>query len=341
MLFLLLAARLARYNPNYEDIASKFFEHFILISDAMTFPGPDNQGLTLWDEKDGFYYDAVQLGPTPEAGYNQIRVRSLVGLIPLFSVLTIEPDALDRFPSFAKRFQWFVENRPSLSQRNMANMRVPGQGDKRLLALVSRERLERILRRMLDETEFLSEYGIRSLSKYHLEHPWEIWIDGQQFGVQYWPGESKSSMFGGNSNWRGPIWIATNFLLIESLFKFYSYYGSSFTMELPTGSGNHLDLAEIGSELERRLIALFDLDKRGRRPLNGGNELLDFNPYFRGLVAVPEYFDGDTGRGLGASHQTGWTGLVAYSILDRALGLHLPPTSPESGEERPASPPPY
>lgn len=342
-----IALELARSNPNYEDIASKFFEHFILISDALTYPGPDNKGLTLWDEDEGFYYDAIQLGSTPAAGYKRVNVRSLVGLVPLFSVLTIEPSALEQFPSFAKRFSWFVENRPELSERNMANMRIAGQGDKRLLALVSRERLERILRRMLDETEFLSEHGIRSLSKYHLEHPWQVWIDGQPFGVEYWPAESKSGMFGGNSNWRGPIWVAMNFLIIESLFKFHAYYGSSFTIELPTGSGKWLNLAEAALELERRLTSLFERDAMGRRPLNGGSEKLDFDPHFRHLFAVNEYFDGDTGRGLGASHQTGWTGLVAYSILNRSLGLTLPkqqtqdPEAPPGTQKRPASPPPF
>lgn len=202
---------MAKHNPTYEDIASKFFEHFIFISDAMTFKDSDagDEGVSLWSEEDGFYYDAISWGN----GKSQvIPVKSLVGLLPLYATLTLEPAVLKRFPSFAKRMQWFLENRPEMAQRNIANMKAPGKGERRLLSMVSRERLELILRRMLDETEFLSPFGVRSVSKYHKDHPFSVNVGGEDFSVGYWPGDSQSPMFGGNSNWRGPVWLAVNFL---------------------------------------------------------------------------------------------------------------------------------
>ncbi len=324
-----MALELAKHNPTYEDIASKFFEHFIYISDAMTYHDHDEEGISLWSEDDGFYYDAIQWGP----GNSQvIPVKSLVGLIPLYATLTIEPSALKRFPSFAKRMQWFLDNRPDMAERNIANMSVAGRGDRRLLAMVSRERLERILRRMLDETEFLSEHGVRSMSKYHKENPFKVNVGGEDFGVGYWPGDSQSPMFGGNSNWRGPVWYAVNFLLIESLQRFYQYYGEDFKIECPTGSGDFMHLGHVAEELQHRLISIFARDDQGRRPTNGGVPMLDYDPHFRELVHFYEFFHGDTGKGLGASHQTGWTGLVAYSIMSAGQTFKLPrtPRTPRS-----------
>ncbi|SPO38687.1 related to glucosidase I [Pseudozyma flocculosa] len=325
-----MALELAKHNPTYEDIASKFFEHFIFISDAMTYKNAgDDEGLSLWSDKDGFYYDAIEWGP----GNSQvIPVKSLVGLIPLYATLTIEPSALKRFPSFAKRMQWFLDNRPEMAERNIANMKVAGRADRRLLSMVSRERLELILKRMLDETEFLSEYGVRSLSKDHQKNPFHVNVGGEDFGVGYWPGDSHSPMFGGNSNWRGPIWIAVNFLLIESLQRFYQYYGESFKIECPTGSGDFMHLGHVAEELSHRLLRIFTRDESGRRATNGGVPMLDYEPEFRDLVHFYEFFHGDTGKGLGASHQCGWTGLIAYTIFSTgaSYGLAHTPRTPKS-----------
>lgn len=226
-----MALELAKHNPTYEDIASKFFEHFLFISDAMTFEGPLDASLSLWNEEDGFYYDAISWG----SGHSQqIPVHSLVGLIPLYATLTLEPAAIKRFPGFKKRMDWFLENRAELSSRNIANMKVPGKADRRLLSLVDKDRLVRILERMLDETEFLSEYGIRSLSLYHEKNPWEMDVNGEKFGVGYWPGDSKSGMFGGNSNWRGPIWLAVNFLVRPSSAPPTSLSSTADTLSAPS-----------------------------------------------------------------------------------------------------------
>ncbi|GAC74854.1 glucosidase I [Moesziomyces antarcticus T-34] len=325
-----MALELAKHNPTYEDIASKFFEHFIFISDAMSFhQADDEEGISLWSDKDGFYYDAIQWGP----GHSQvIPVKSLVGLIPLYATLTIEPSALKRFPSFAKRMQWFLDNRPEMADRNIANMQVGGRGDRRLLSMVSRERLELILKRMLDENEFLSPHGVRSLSKDHQKNPFHVNVGGEEFGVGYWPGDSHSPMFGGNSNWRGPIWICVNFLLIESLQRFYQYYGDSFKVECPTGSGDYMHLGHVAEELSHRLLGIFLRDDQGRRANNGGIPMLDYAPEFRDLVHFYEFFHGDTGKGLGASHQCGWTGLIAYTIYSTgaSYGLAQTPRTPKS-----------
>ncbi|KAE8267690.1 hypothetical protein A4X09_0g4656 [Tilletia walkeri] len=325
-----MALELAKHNPTYEDIASKFFEHFIFISDAMTYrEGGDDEGLSLWSEEDGFYYDAIQWGPN---NLQLIPVKSLVGLIPLYATLTLEPSVLKRFPSFAKRMHWFMEHRSEMSDRNIANMKVKGKGDRSLLAMVSRERLEKILKRMLDETEFLSTYGIRSLSKFHKDNPFSVNVKGEDFSVSYWPGDSHSPMFGGNSNWRGPIWLAVNFLLVESLQRFYQFYGEDFKIECPTGSGDFMHLGHVAEELQHRLINLFSRDEQGRRPCNGGIPMADFDPHFRDLVQFHEFFNGDSGKGLGASHQCGWTGVIAYSIMSAGMTYRLPrtPRTPRS-----------
>ncbi|KAF8335748.1 Six-hairpin glycosidase-like protein [Cantharellus anzutake] len=308
-----IALELAKEDKTYEDIASKFFEHFISISDAMAYDGEDHDS-SLWNDDEEFYFDAIQWHEgTPQ----QIPVRSLVGLIPLYATLTLEPSVMERFPNFKERLERFVNIRPEVSQRNMHGTNSVGSGERILLALAGRERLQKILQRMLDTTEFLSDHGIRSLSKYHEKNPFSMQVNGEKFEVHYWPGDSKSGMFGGNSNWRGPIWLATNFLLIESLQRFHQYYGDTFQIECPTGSGNLMDLSSVAKEIRRRIISIF-AHEGGCRPTNGGHEKLDKDHHFRDLVLFHEFFHGDTGRGLGASHQTGWTGLVAYHIMQSA-----------------------
>ncbi|KDQ21556.1 hypothetical protein BOTBODRAFT_25994 [Botryobasidium botryosum FD-172 SS1] len=324
-----MALELSKTNPTYEDIASKFFEHFIFIADAMTFKGTGDNEASLWNEEDGFYYDAIQW----DSGYTmQLPVRSLVGLIPLYATLTLEPDVVNRLPGFKKRMDWFIHHRSEMAQRNMANMKAAGKGNRILLALASKERLVRILERMLDESEFLSDHGIRSMSLYHKDHPYGMDVHGQHFGVEYWPGDSKSGMFGGNSNWRGPIWLAVNFLLIESLQRFYQYYGDELQVECPTGSGDYMNLANVAEEIQHRIIHIFGKDMEGRRATNGGSKKLDRDPFFRDYVLFHEFFHGNDGRGLGASHQTGWTGLVAFSILQSGMSCRLPrtPRTPRS-----------
>ncbi|KAH6914472.1 cytoplasmic protein [Coprinopsis sp. MPI-PUGE-AT-0042] len=317
-----IALELAKHNPTYEDIASKFFEHFIFIADAMTYREGDHE-VSLWNEQDGMYYDAIEFGP----GHSmQLPVRSLVGLIPLYATLVLEPSIINRFPGFKKRMEWFIDNRPEVAGRNMANMKAGGKEQRRLLALASKERLISILEKMLDEDEFLSEHGIRSLSKRHEKHPWGMDVHGQRYEVGYWPGDSKSGMFGGNSNWRGPIWLATNFLLIESLQRFYQYYGDDLQVECPTGSGYYMNLASVAEEVQHRIIHIFGRDTDGRRATNGCNDKLDYDPNFRDYVWFYEFFNGDTGSGLGASHQTGWSGLVAYHILQSGVTCRLPKT---------------
>ncbi|ESK97413.1 glycoside hydrolase family 63 protein [Moniliophthora roreri MCA 2997] len=317
-----IALELAKHNHVYEDIASKFFEHFLFIADAMTYKEGDSE-ISLWNEQDGMYYDAIQFGP---GNSMQLPVRSLVGLIPLYATLVLEPTVLKRLPGFKKRMEWFIENRPEVSSRNMANMKTGGKEERRLLALASKERLVRILEKMLDEDEFFSEHGIRSLSKLHKDHPWGMDVHGQRYEVSYWPGDSHSGMFGGNSNWRGPIWLATNFLLIESLQRFYQYYGDDLQVECPTGSGDYMNLVAVAEEIQHRIIHIFGRDMHGKRAMNGGNPKLDHDPHFRDYVWFYEFFHADDGRGLGASHQTGWSGLVAYHILQSGATCRLPKT---------------
>lgn len=316
-----MSLELAKHNHNYEAMASKFFEHFIWLSESIN-PSPDSEDISCWDEEDGFYYDTLQHGP---GDAQIIKVRSLVGLMSLFPVLAIEPWVFKRFPSFAARFDWFVNNRPALAARTV--MSTGGKRERRLLSVVSKERLEKILRRMLDETEFLSSYGVRSLSKFHQTEPFKAF--GDEYSVEYWPGDSRSPMFGGNSNWRGPIWVAPNLLLIESLQRFYQYYGpEDFKVECPSGSGDFMDLAQVAEELQHRIISMFTRDARGVRACNGGVAMLDHDPNFRDLVHFHEFFHADTGAGLGASHQCGWTGCVAAMILQSGLtyGVRTPRT---------------
>jgi Glycosyl hydrolase family 63 C-terminal domain len=302
---LAIAMELASEDPTYEDVASKFWEHFIYIAYAMTNLGSD--GYELWNDEDGFFYDVLHL---PDGTRRPLKVRSMVGLIPLFAVETLEPEVLAKLPGFSKRLEWFIEHRPDLTA-NVACMRTPGRGARRLLAVVDATRLERVLRIMLDEAEFLSPYGIRALSRRHRDEPYRLVVGGVEHRVDYEPAESSSGLFGGNSNWRGPIWFPVNYLLIESLQKFHHYLGDSFTVEFPTGSGRRLTLADVAAELSRRLSSIFLVDDDGRRPVFGGAERFQRDPAWSGYIPFHEYFNGDTGSGVGASHQTGWTGLVA------------------------------
>jgi len=307
-----ISLELAKHRRIYEDIASKFFEHFLHISDAMRYrAGGDEK--SLWNEEDGFYYDAITWG---SPWTKQLPVRSLVGLIPLYATLTLEPEVIAQFPTFKKRMEWFIENKPDVAERNIANLKRRGKGDRMLLSLVSEDRLKKILKRMLDEKEFLADHGIRSLSRYHKDHPYSMDVNGQKFEVAYVPGDSDSGLFGGNSNWRGPIWIAVNFLLVESLQRFYMFYGSELKVECPTGSGDEMHLGHVAEEIQHRLQHLFVRNDLGKRAINDGNETLDYDPNWKDYLWFYEFFDGDSGRGLGASHQCGWTGLVAKMIHD-------------------------
>jgi hypothetical protein len=308
-----IALELAEEDSSYEDVASKFWEHFLYIARAMNHLRADGEGaegeggITLWDEEDGFFYDVLHC---PDTGAFPMRVRSMVGLIPLFAVETLEPETLDRLPGFKRRMEWFIANRPDLTG-NVASMCALGRGERRLLSVVHQAQLKRVLRVMLDEGEFFSPYGVRAVSRYHLDNPYVLHLNGSEHRVDYEPGESSTGLFGGNSNWRGPVWFPVNFLLIESLQKFHHYLGDHFKVECPAGSGQMMSLWEVAAELSRRLTHIFLRDGDGRRPVHGGAEKFQTDPHWRDLILFYEYFHGDTGAGVGASHQTGWTGLVA------------------------------
>ncbi len=301
---LAIALELAKQDPAYEDVASKFFEHFVYIAHATRELGDD--AINLWDADDGFYYDVLH---SDGAAY-PMKVRSMVGLVPLFAVETLEPEIVDRLPGFKRRMQWFIDNHPEFREHvEMATK--PGDGTRRLLAIVVREQLPRVLRFMLDEAEFLSPHGVRALSRYHRDHPYVLRLDGMEHRVDYEPGESSSGLFGGNSNWRGPVWFPMNYLLIESLQKFHHFYGDTLKVPFPTGSTATLSLWQVATELSRRLTRIFLRGPDGRRPVYGGTEKFQRDPHWRDLVLFYEYFHGDNGAGIGASHQTGWTGIVA------------------------------
>ncbi len=307
-----IALILSEHNPNYQNIATKFFEHFLYIAEAMT--NMAEEGLGLWDDDDKFYYDLLSL---PDGTHKPLKLRSIVGLIPLFAVETLEPCYMEKVPEFAERMHWFLENKPRLAEL-VSRWEEPGRGHRHLLSLLRGHRMKRLLSRMLDETEFLSDYGIRGLSKVYQENPYIFSISyrgrHREIPVQYQPGESDSDMFGGNSNWRGPIWFPINFLIIESLQQFHHYYGDDFKVECPTGSGQFLTIKEIADELARRLVKIFLPDDNDQRPVYHGIPQLRDDPNFKNHILFYEYFHGDNGRGIGASHQTGWTGLVAKLI---------------------------
>jgi hypothetical protein len=307
---LAIALELARMNPAYEDVATKFFEHFIYIAAAINHLHGQEMG--LWDLEDHFFYDVLR---TPDDRRILLKICSFVGLIPLFAVETLEPDLLEKLPRFRRRMDWFIKYRPHLLE-NIASLAEPGEGGRRLLAIVDRAKLKSVLPRMLDQSQFLSDYGLRTLSKQHDHRPYSFHVNGQTYTISYEPAESRTGLFGGNSNWRGPIWLPVNFLMIESLQKYHHYYGDSFKTELPRYSNNEVSLAEVAADLSRRLIRIFLRDETngGRRPVFGNNDYFQTDPYWRDCILFYEYFHGDNGAGLGASHQTGWTALVAKLI---------------------------
>jgi hypothetical protein len=300
-----IALELARGNPVYEDIATKFFEHFLHIAQAMSTMGESRAG--LWDDEDGFFCDVLSL---PGGREVPLKVRSMVGLIPLFAVEVLEPELLEQLPEFKRRLEWFLSYKPELAAL-VSRWGDPGMGERRLLSLLRGHRMKRILRRLLDETEFLSDYGVRAISRHHRDHPYVFDAPGGALTVSYQPAESESGLFGGNSNWRGPVWFPVNYLLVESLRRFHSYYGDDFLIECPVGSGRMVSIADAAQEISRRLTRIFLKDAEGRRPVLGAHPAIQNDPHFRDHVLFHEYFDGDNGRGVGASHQTGWTGLVA------------------------------
>jgi hypothetical protein len=305
-----MALELASEDPAYEDVASKFFEHFIAIADAMNHLG----GSGLWSEDDGFYYDQLHL----DGQYIPLRVRSLVGALPLIAVEVLDERKFGHLEGFNRRMRWFLENRPDVT-RSIACMR-PRQADggaHRLLSIPTRDRLQRVLRYLLDETEFLSPHGIRSVSRVHAEHPYQFDVMGEPYRVDYVPAEGNTGLFGGNSNWRGPIWFPINFLLLESLERYHYFYGDELRVECPMGSGRMLNLQEVALELEARLASLVLRDDHGRRPCHGAESRYATDPHWKDLVLFYEYFHGDNGRGVGASHQTGWTALVVRCIEDQ------------------------
>jgi hypothetical protein len=327
---LAIAIELAKVESIYEDVASKFFEHFLIIADAMNSQREDEFG--LWDPGDEFYYDQLYL-----AGGERIplKVRSVVGIVPIFAAETFGPATLgstEQLPRFNKRVDWFLANRPELTE-NVARLDVGGMNERRLLAICSPDRLRRILRRVFDENEFLSPHGIRMLSRFHLDHPFVLKLGGEEFRCDYEPAESTSGLFGGNSNWRGPVWFPLNFLLIEALQRFHFYLGDDYTIEYPTGSGRMLTLWQITLDLSQRLVGLFRRDATGRRPFNGESTLFQTDPHWRDQILFHEYFNGDTGEGLGASHQTGWTGLVA-KLIDQLAAFENPATPSEGRSEK-------
>jgi hypothetical protein len=306
-----IAVELAYHDHAYEDMALKFFEHFLYIAEAMTNMG--GEGVGLWDEQDEFYYDVLSLS---DGAHVTLRVRSVVGLIPLFAVQVAETQQFDALPEFSRRARWFIENRPDLAAL-VSRWEEPGVGQRLLLSLLRGHRTKCLLRRMLDESEFLSEYGVRALSKVHKCDPFVFEQGTERFEISYVPGESDSPMFGGNSNWRGPIWLPMNFLIVEALYEFHRYYGDEFKVECPAASGQYLSLREVADELRGRLTRLFLRGPDGRRPALGETRLQQEDPHFRDYLMFHEYFHGETGRGIGAAHQTGWTGLIALLLQPR------------------------
>ena len=317
-----IAIELSAFDPTYQDVATKFAEHYIYIAHALTTMG--DQNTDLWDDDDGFFYDALLL---PDGSQMRLKVRSIVGLIPLLAVEAFDTEVLMRVPDFHRRISWFLEHRPHLSNgvahltqqmgMNMGGQDNMGSGEDRVLfSIVSPQRLRRVLEKMLDENEFLSGHGVRALSKFHKNNPYVLHVKGREYRVDYAPAESESGLFGGNSNWRGPVWFPINFLLAEALVKYGKVFGPTFTVEFPTGSGQQITLREVATILERRLISIFTKDKQGRRPVYGSTEVFQTDPHWRDLILFNEYFNGDDGAGLGANHQTGWTALVAKLISE-------------------------
>ncbi len=306
-----ISLELSRANPAYLEMANKFFAHFLYIAAALESLGDHDGG--LWDEEDQFYYDQIR---ATDGSSKRLKLRSAVGMIPLLAVEVLDDKLLRQLPGFQKRMDWFLKNRPDLASL-VSRYNEKGDNEKRLLGLVRAHRMKAVLEKMLDESEFLSPGGLRSVSKYHLQHPYQFALDGQTLTVKYLPAESDSTLFGGNSNWRGPVWMPLNALMLEALVRYHYYYGESFTIECPTGSGKFLNLYQVQEFLSARLVTLFLRDASGRRAVFGENEKLQKDPHFRDYLTFNEYFNGDNGKGLGASHQTGWTGIIAMIIQPR------------------------
>jgi len=302
-----IAIELAMTDPDYADMALKFTEHFLWIASAMGHMGGDTG---MWDEEDGFFYDVLRL---PSGQAHRLKVRSMVGLLPLCAATTFEGELFKKYPEIRERLQWFLAARPEVSAAIHDPMK-PGIAGRRLASILDETKLRRVLAKMLDEKEFLSEFGIRSLSRYHADHPYVIQAGGQEYRVSYLPAESDTGMFGGNSNWRGPIWMPVNALIIRALLQYYGYYGNDFTVECPTGSGRQMNLYQVAEEISRRLANIFLKDKDGRRPVYGGTQKFQEDPHWRDCLQFFEYFHGDNGAGLGANHQTGWTGVIARAM---------------------------
>jgi hypothetical protein len=311
-----IALVLAERDPVYEDLASKFWEHYIYIAHSMN--NPHDTAKSLWDEQDGFFYDYLF---DEQNDRFPVRARTMVGFVPLFGGTTVSADTFDRYPDFQRRRQWFIDHRPDLIE-SVQPMVTPGPNKSLLLGFVREDQLRRLLGYMLDENEFLSPFGVRAVSRFHLDHPLVLHLNGQEYRLDYEPGESTTDLFGGNSNWRGPVWVPVNHLILLALRQYHQYYGEAFKVECPTGSGKLMTLAEVTRELACRLARLFLRDKDGKRPIFGCNRLFNDDPYWRDLIPFYEYFHGDTGRGCGASHQTGWTGLIAQILID--LGESTP-----------------
>jgi glycogen debranching enzyme len=309
-----ISVEISLVRPYYQEMASKFFEHFLAIAAAMFNIGQES--VDLWDDEDEFYYDVIHPDGIPS---HRLKVRSIVGIIPLFAVEILDPDVLKHLPDFTRRLEWVLKNRPDMGKL-ISRWYEHGKGETRMLSLVRIHRLKCILKRMLDEEEFLSDFGIRALSKYHKKYPYVYEVRGERYSVSYIPGESDSSLFGGNSNWRGPIWFPINYLIVRSLEKFFDYYGEDIKIEYPTGSGNEITLREIAREIAQRLIRIFTRNSKGERVFFGDSPLFQQDPHFKDHLLFYEYFEGDTGRGCGASHQTGWTGLVAELIRECHMG---------------------
>jgi hypothetical protein len=316
-----IAVQLAMERPAYADMSVKFMEHFLWIASAMMHAGNDTG---MWDEEDGFFYDVLRL---PDGRSQRLKVRSMVGLLPLCAVTVFEGELIAKYPELAARLRAFLEARPELTAFIHDPVK-PGQGGRRLCSVLNETKLRRVLEKVLDENEFLSPYGLRSISRYHAVHPYVFHLGDQDYSVSYLPAESDTGMFGGNSNWRGPIWMPVNGLIIRALAQYYLYYGNDFTVECPTGSGRKMNLYQVAEELSRRLASIFMRDMHGRRPVYGGTQKFQKDPHWRDYLLFYEYFHGDNGAGLGASHQTGWTGLIARALHlfatttpEQALGL--------------------
>jgi hypothetical protein len=327
-----MAVELAMTDPEYIDMAVKFVEHFLWIASSMTHMGGDT---SMWDEEDGFFYDVLRL---PNGQAQRLKVRSMVGLLPLCAATTFDGAAMAKYPEISERFFAFLDSRPEI-RAAIHDPYKTGVAGRRLASILDETKLRRVLATMLDENEFLSPFGIRSLSRYHADHPYVFYAGGQEFRVSYLPAESDTGMFGGNSNWRGPIWMPVNALIIRALLQYYAYFGNDFTVECPTGSGRQMNLYQVAEEISRRLASMFLKDERGWRPVYGGTRKFQEDPHWRDLVLFYEYFHGDNGAGLGASHQTGWTGVIARlmhlfatltpeKVLQRGKTVYFEPEAP-------------